>query len=371
MTLVGILGILIVFGLIIVFHEFGHFITAKLSGMGVHEFSFGFGPPLLQKKVRDTTYSIRMIPLGGYVRIAGMELEDSEEEREAPNSFNNKPFLAKFATILAGAVMNFVLAFIVFVIIAMAIGHPLPGKTVYIAGVQPFSPAEKAGIKAEDVIVEVNDVQHPTTRDQVVHAIRDHKPPVKMVIDRKGERHAFTIQPTKLLLPEPQAGGWIYRMQEYNGIGIVPDNTSGQWEKDHIGVAVIGSAQMVAYRLKDAVAQLASLILGYIPVNQISSFLGIGKVSYDAAQSAVGSNGGLANYLGLIGVFSIFIGFFNLLPIPALDGSRLLFLTIEAVRGKPFDKQKEAMVHMVGLMLLLALVLLVTVKDAFQIFGRS
>ena len=368
--LVGILGILVVFGLIITFHEFGHFLAAKLSKMGVHEFSIGFGPALFSRRRGETTYSIRAIPLGGYVRIAGMELEDSEDERKAPNSFFNKPYYAKFITILAGALMNFVLALIVFAIIYTAIGSPKPGNTVYIAGVQPYSPAEKAGVKAGDVIVEVNGVRNPASEREAVEAIRQGQPPVKLVVDRRGEQLAFTIETETMLAPERHAGGWLYRMREYNGIGIVPDNTSGERERYSLGKSVVMGAEMVAFRIKDAVAQLASLIMGYIPANQITSILGIGKISYDTAQGAVSSHAGLATYLGLIGTLSIFIGFFNLLPIPALDGSHLLFLTVEAIRRKPFDKKKLAMVHMVGMMLLLSLVLLVTVKDAFQIFGR-
>ncbi|MHB0936853.1 MAG: M50 family metallopeptidase [Armatimonadota bacterium] len=366
--LIGILGILIVFGLIIGFHEFGHFIVAKLTGVGVIEFSIGFGPALFSKKYRGTQYSIRMIPLGGYVRMVG---EDTEEERGMPGNFNERPFYAKFATLFAGAFMNFVLAFIVFTIVFAAIGRPLPGKTVYIAGVTPFSPADKAGLKAEDVIVEINGVRNITSPDQAVDAIRNGKPPVRLVVERSGKQHAFSVQPKKLRTADPVAGGWLYRMREYYGIGIVPDNTSGTWEREHFGTAVVNSAQHVALRIKDAIAQVASLVTGSIKPKEISSFLGIGKISYGAAQGAVKSHGGLATYLGLIGALSIYIGFFNLLPIPMLDGSRMLFVTIEAIIRKPFDKKKEALVHMVGLALLLALVVYATFNDILRFAGKG
>jgi len=366
--LIGILGILIVFGLIIGFHEFGHFIVAKLTGVGVIEFSIGFGPALFSKKYRGTQYSVRMIPLGGYVRMVG---EDNEEEKGMPGNFNERPYYAKFLTIFAGAFMNFVLAFIVFAIVFAAIGRPQPGKTVYIAVVTPFSPAEKAGIKAEDVIVEVNGVRNITSPDQAVTAIRNGTPPVRMVVERDGRQHAFTIQPKKLKTPEPVAGGWLYRMREYYGIGIQPSVTSGERERDGFVTAVSNGALEVAYRLKDAVAQVASLVTGSIKLKEISSFLGIGKISYDASQDAVKSHGGLAKYLGLIGALSIYIGFFNLLPIPMLDGSRMLFITIEAIIRKPFDKKKEAMVHLVGLALLLTLVAYATFNDILRLSGKG
>jgi len=368
MAAVGIIGILIVFGLIIGFHEFGHFIVAKLTGVGVHEFSIGFGPALFSKTYRGTQYSVRMIPLGGYVRMVG---EDNEEEKGMPGNFNERPFYSKFLTIFAGAFMNFVLAFIVFTSVFAAIGHPLPGKTVYIAGVTPFSPAEKAGVKAEDVIIEVNGVRNITTEKQVVDSTRNAKSPVKLVVERGGKQLAFTIPTTKLSVPEPMHGGWLYQMEEINGIGIIPDNTSGRWKRDRFGDAIANGGIYVAFRLKDAVAQVASLVTGNIKPKEISSFLGIGKVSYGAAQNATRSHNGLANYLGLIGALSIYIGFFNLLPIPMLDGSRMLFVTIEAIIRRPFDKKKEAMVHLVGLALLLALVAYATFNDILRITGKG
>jgi len=367
MSFVGILGILIVFGLIIVFHEFGHFVVAKLTGMGVHEFSIGFGPTLLQKKVRDTTYSLRMVPLGGYVRIAGMELDDSEEERQAPNSFNKKPFLAKFATILAGATMNMVLALLVFVIIGMAIGYPLPGKKVFIGGTQPLSPAAKAGLQPGDLIVDVNGHQNPSIVE-VQNQIRHGTPPVKMIVERDGKQIALTIQPKKI--PSAERRGLIYHMTEYYGIGIQIEQSSGGWKRLNSVESIATGFHLVVDRIVDAFAQFVSLITGNINWKQLSGPVAIIKISYDTSQGAVISRAGLMNFFGMIGFLSVFIGFFNLLPIPALDGSRLLFLTIEAIIRRPFDRRKEALVHFVGLILLMALVLVITVKDIFMLAGK-
>jgi regulator of sigma E protease len=366
--LAGILGILVIFGLIIAFHEFGHFIAAKLNKMGVHEFSIGFGPPLIRWTRGETTYSIRAIPLGGFVRIAGMELEDSEEERKAPNSFYNKPYYAKFITIMAGALMNFVLALIVFIIIGAAVGYPLPGKNVTIVGVSPMSPAAKVGLQPGDRIVEVNGQADPTS-EQTSRLIKTSTPPVRLVVERNGKRIPYEIEPT--MNPSAERHGLIYRMTEYYGIGVSMQATSGGWERVGIGESIVTGARMVGDRLVDALAQFVSLVTRNIPAKHLSGPVGIMSISYSASQGAVVSREGLANFLGMIGLLSIFIGFFNLLPIPALDGGHLLFLTIEAIRGKPFDKKKLAVVHFVGLLLLLALVLAVSVKDVFQIFGKN
>ena len=156
----GVLGALLVFGAIIFFHELGHFIVAKISGMTVFEFSLGFGPALVSKTYHDTLYALRIFPLGGYVRIAGME---PDEDPDVPNGFNSKSFPAKFCTILAGVVMNGVLALLIFIVMGMAIGSPQPGNKTLVAGVELNSPAAKAGVKEEDIILAVNGVANPTT----------------------------------------------------------------------------------------------------------------------------------------------------------------------------------------------------------------
>lgn len=356
-TVIGILGILIVFGLIMGFHEFGHFLVAKLSGMAVHEFSFGVGPALISRQFRETKYSIRLLPFMAYVNIAGM---DPEEVDETPNGFYRKPFLAKFLTLLAGAGMNFVLALLVFIVIGMAIGYLKEGNIVSIQGVQPGSPAAKAGLMAGDVVVGVNEVAHPTVK-QAQDSIRHHAPPVRLVVERNGQRVNVTITPKKLLTAERK--GWFYQMVPYYGIGVVLGADSGGFERVGLGRSVVIGSQRLVYQVGDAFAQFASMVTGRIPMNQISGPVGIMRVSYDASKSAVTSPMGLASYLSLIALLSVFIGFFNLLPFPALDGGRLLFVIIEGIMRRPLDHKKEELVHIIGMMLLLSLVVLVTAKD--------
>ncbi len=365
--LVGILGIFIIFGGIILVHEFGHFIVARWSGMAVYEFSLGMGPLLFSHTRGGTQFSIRAIPFGGFVRIAGMEMEEIESGKQVPNGFDTKPFLAKFGTIIAGVLMNFLLAAIVFSLIGMAIGTPLPGDKVYISGVQPNLPAAQAGLQAGDQVLEINGVKHPKSEELSAH-IRNDQPPVRLVVLRDDQPKHFTITPTDV--PTAKRDPWLYTTATYRGIGISITTSSGGWQRLNPVLSVVNGFAVTGRLIDDALAQFVSLVTGRIHPKLLSGPIGIMKVSYDAGREAIGSRMGLHNFFSMLGLISIFVGFFNLLPIPALDGSRLVFLVIEAVSRKPIDKKKEAVVHTVGLVVLLSLILVISVKDVFQFFVR-
>ena len=361
--LVGILGIVVILGCIILFHEFGHFIVAKMSGMLVHEFSMGFGPALFKRQKGDTLYAIRLIPFGGYVRIAGMVLEEDDEEHKGTpqdRAFDNKPFVARFMTIVAGSLMNFVLAVIVFIILGSAIGFRQPGNTLIVGGVLPGGPAARAGVQADDQIVEVNGIANPTP-DVTTDHIRHDTPPVRLVVLRDGQRKAFEITPT--MNDWPERDGYFYHMKSIYSIGIAMGTTSGEWKREPIGVAAVNGVVETALRIEDTVAQFLSIATGKIHLKQISGPIGVGTLAYSASKDAVSTRDGASKFFGTLAFLSIAIGFFNLLPIPFLDGSHLLFMTISAIIRRPFDKNKLAIVHLVGLGLLLCLVLYATYND--------
>jgi len=441
--IIGVFGILVILGAIIVVHEFGHFIVAKISGMLVHEFSIGFGPILFQWNKGGTAYSVRAVPLGGFVRIAGMEPNAEDEgDLAVKDNYEKKPFIAKFATIFAGAFMNFVLAFIVIIIMGTVIGFPKEGDTVIVGGVAMNQPAHRAGLKTGDEFVSIAG-QQITDDDQVRPLIQKSKAPIAVVVKRKGELISVQVTPVPQMVPgkdvfvdtiKPESeiydaglrngdriisiaeqtvmnaaqadiflkeltapapmviirdraeqtlkvnktdkdvefrNSFLYRMFEYRGIGIVIATTNGQWEHSSPQEAITNGGIGVVNQLIDSVAQFASIVSGRIPVKAMSGPVGIMQGAYEASKSAVDNKLGLLNALNLVALFSIAIGFFNLLPIPALDGSRLVILTIEAIRRKPFDRNKEAIVHLVGLALLLAFVLYVTIfNDTANIFRR-
>ncbi len=367
-SLSGVLGTVLVFGAIIFFHELGHFIVAKISGMGVYEFSLGFGPALLSKTYHDTQYAIRAMPLGGYVRIAGME---PDEDPNVANGFNTKPFIAKFATILAGVFMNMVLALVLFIVIGMAIGYPLPGHKTMIIGVMPDTPASHAGLQPGDTIVAIDGKADPSL-DDTINSIRTGPVPVQMTVERNGKKISCAIHQQQVATYERVWHGWLYKRTRYRGIGMMPDAVSGAWKRQGFVKSVVQGTYLVAERLQDAVAQFLSIIVGTIKVSELSGPVGIMHMTYDVSKDAFSSLHAFGNILGFIALISVFVGFFNLLPIPALDGSRLFFVVADGILslfGKRIDPQKEAVVHMVGMIVLLSLVAIITIKDLGQWAG--
>ncbi len=435
--LLGILGIFLVLGIIIVVHEFGHFSVAKLSGMLVHEFSIGLGPLLAHVTRGGTQYSLRAVPFGGYVRIAGMELDD---ETRTPGDFHDKPFIAKFLTLLAGAGMNFVLAFVFFIIMGAVIGFPEPGNQVIIASVVPNQPADRAGLQSGDHLLTV--AGHPIVNgDEVKPLLGATKPPIPITVERQGVHLTVLVTPkpqqtigkdiyigrlaqtdpayiaglraddrvisvdgqdvsygrqldvlladtatpypvvvmrngttqtltisARLTAAVPHRESFLYRAVPYYGIGIALDAQSDTWKRTSIGTAIVAGWQGVTGTIVDSVAQFASLATRRLPVKMMSGPAGIMQMSYKMSKAAT-TRFGLLNLVNMIAMFSIAIGFFNLLPLPALDGSHLVFEVIEAVRRKPIDRKKQAVVHLVGLAVLLSLVLLISIKDITQMVG--
>ncbi|HEY3379908.1 MAG TPA: M50 family metallopeptidase [Armatimonadota bacterium] len=369
----GGLGILLIFGAIIAIHEFGHFVSAKLSGMGVHEFSLGFGPALFKREYHGTLYAIRIIPLGGYVRIAGMEPGDED----APNGYNTKPFFAKFITLAAGATMNFILAFVVIIVLGMAIGAMKPGNKVLIDGIIPNSPASRVDLRTGDELVSVAGVQ-PLNQDQARAIIGKSTQPVPIVV-RRGDR-LLTVTPTpkQLLTPEPEVSldiplvgkvPFILHMTTTHIIGVQLTMSSGQWERLNLADSLKVGTRTVVGTVVSAAGQFISVVSGRVPVSQLSGPVGIMNLSYKATRTEHISHIWFSSTFTLMAMLSIFIGFFNLLPIPALDGGRIFFLIIEGIRRKPLAPEKEAKIHAIGMAVLLGLVLLVTIKDVWNLFG--
>ncbi|MHB9026495.1 MAG: M50 family metallopeptidase [Armatimonadota bacterium] len=346
---IGILGTIIIFGIIILVHEFGHFIVAKRSGMTVHEFSMGFGPALFSKEYGGTKYALRIVPLGGFVRIAGME----PGETDTPDGFDKKPFLARFGTILAGSVMNILLALVVLIILGIAIG--IPGRRTQITMVQADSPAAAAQIQQGDIVLQVQDITEPDP-NQLSQAIRDRNgKPVTLVLQREQQRVTVTVTPRKF------PGEDAPRL----GIGL-----GQEYERLSPAESVVKGSQMIYTMTYQIIATLGSIFTGHFSLNQVAGPIRILGMSNEVAQTATSSLQDFGQYLFFMALLSLNIGIFNLLPIPALDGSRLVILVLEGIRRKPFDKEKEALVHLVGFALLIALILLISVREVGMMIGR-
>ncbi len=343
---------IIIFGLVIFVHEFGHFIVAKANGIQVVEFSIGMGPRIFSKMGKETRYSLKWIPFGGSCRMLGDDngIPDPDapqiEGALAEKSFNSKNVWARISVIFAGPFFNFLLAFVCGVIIVGLAGIDKP----ILSGVLEGFPAETAGLQAGDQIVSMDGHRMYTQRDVSLY-IEDHiDEEMAIKVNRNGE--IFTVDLT---------AQWSEEDQTYY-IGIT---WNGSREKVN-PIATMGySIHEVGYWIRITFKSLGMLFTGGVSVDDLAGPVGIVDAVGDVVEESK-SDGGYYIFLNLVNMALLInanIGVMNLLPLPALDGGRLAFLFIEAVRGKPVDREKEGYVHMAGIILLFLLMIFVMFND--------
>lgn len=345
MSIVGILLSLFAFGVLIISHEFGHFLLAKLNGVCVEEFSVGMGPRLLSFQGKETRYSLKAIPFGGSCMMLG-EDEDCQDER----AFGSKNVWARILVLVAGPVFNFILAFILAMIVLGFMGIDQPILT----GVMDGYPAQEAGMQAGDRIVKLNDEKIHVYRDVSLYLALHQGETLDVVYERDGENMETVI------VPEYNEEYQSYMM----GIEV-----AGGREKLGIAGTVKYSMYEVGYWIRYTFISLKMMVNGQVgmkdvsgPVGMVSSMSSMVEESSESGVFYIFIN--LANFCILL---SANLGVLNLLPLPALDGGRLLFCLIEVVRGKPVKQEYEAVVHGIGLILLLGLSVVILFKDIWQL----
>lgn len=326
------LAAIFVFLIVIFLHELGHFTVAKIVGIKVNELSIGMGPRFYHKKYGDTEYSIRALPIGGYVKMEG-----EDEESDDPRGFSKKSPLARIAVVAAGAIMNFILAIIVLSIVSFMIGEP----TTTISEIIDNSPAELAGLEPGDKIISISG-KDINSWDDIVDAIEnsDTETQLEIMIERNND--IMSIQVT----PRNEDGR--------NVIGIVPKG------EGNFITAVKEGFSNTAYFIKLMTNFITTAFNGNVSADDLSGPLGVISAVNQAA------NQGIISLLYLLGFISVNLGFINLLPFPALDGGRIVFLIVELLRGKPLDPKKEGLIHFIGLILLFALMIFVTYNDILR-----
>lgn len=342
----GIIIAILLFSFIIIFHELGHFLLAKANGIRVDEFSLGLGPTLIGKKIGGTFFSVKLLPFGGACMMGEDEAEDVSE-----GSFNSKSVWARISVIAAGPVFNLILAWFFCSILIGAAGY----QTTELTGVSDGYSAEEQGMQKGDVILEINGRNvHMWDDIQLYTLTHPADTPYEVVYERDGEKYTVELEPRQL---EGDASPLL---------GI----TGGNFVKP--GIA--GSVQYGLYKLKYwvnyTIDSLRMLVSGQVGLKDMSGPVGIVTVVDDVYESSAPS-GILAVVLSLMnfGTFlSANLGIVNLLPIPALDGGRLVFLFVEAVRRKRIPPEKEGMVHFAGFALLMALMVVVMFNDIIKLF---
>jgi len=411
--LITLIASILVFSVIVLVHEFGHYKAAKSVGIKIYEFAIGMGPTLLKTVKNGTVYSIRAIPIGGFVQMEG-----EEEDSRTPTSFSTKSIAQRAKVIAAGPVMNFVLALVLFLIIAFTYGiygnHvefidensneykaglragdkiiSINGDRTYIwedifyelvspeessytleyerdgqikeaiidknyrkiigitstmangettTTVSPSdmtSPAYKAGIMDGDIVVKINDIP-VNTWDELTNLVENSNKTVKVTIDRKGEIIDYNIE-----------------LQEQISVRF---NT--QLEKSFM-TAISSSMYKTVYYIELMFKTIRQLVTGRLGSDALGGPVMVISMVGEAAQS------GILSLLSLAAFISINLGFMNLLPIPALDGSKLIFLAIEGIRGKALPAEKEGYIHFIGFVFLIGFMLFITYKDILRVF---
>lgn len=341
----GIILAILVFGIIIFIHELGHFLLAKANKIRVDEFSLGMGPRLLSFVKGETRYSLKLLPIGGSCMMGEDDVEDVGE-----GSFNSKSVWARMSVIVAGAAFNFLLALIFSMIVVGYTGYDAPIISEVIEGF----PAEEAGMKAGDRIVKLNNKKINIWREITYYNMLHPGETLDVVYERDGEKHEVTITPMK-----DETGNYLMGIKSQAG-----------YEKANFLTTIQYGIYEVKFWICTTLESLKMLFTGQVGMDQLSGPVGIVDVVDDTYQQSK-SYGAMVVFIQMLNIgilLSANLGVMNLLPLPALDGGRLVFLIIEAIRGKRVPPDKEGWVHAVGMILLLGLMVFVLFNDVKKLF---
>ncbi len=338
--------VILIFSLLVIVHESGHFISAKLAGIKVEQFSVGFGPQLIGWQRGETLYAIRIIPLGGFVKLAGMDGSMDAGSR----SFNAHPLWQRFMVIVAGSAFNLALPVLIFFGVYITVGAAEVRTPIEVSAVDTGTPASVAGLEAGDVIRSVNGHQIAKFEDLRSTLDSAKNTPVTVVVDRHGQLLTLTVTP-KL---DQASGGYILGFHPaIRTWKPGPVDSAGRALRD-TGDSIVGIAT--------GIYQLATdkRLGGLLGPRGLEGPVGIVKTTARAAQA------GPLSLVGVVALLSLSLGLANILPFPALDGGRAAFLVLELIRGRPVDPAREQVVHYVGLALLFGLIGLVTYNDVLR-----
>ncbi len=368
-TIISIVIFFIIFGLVVISHEFGHLLLAKINGIKVNEFTVGFGPKLFSFNKGGTMYALRLLPFGGACIYDGADIlpdkDDKQQEEEKlseaasdGNDGDEKMFLdanvwSRIATVFAGPFFNLLLAYIFAIVIVSFKGSDLP----VIQNVGENMAAEEAGLQTGDIITKINS-EHIHTYGEVslISALNRNGKPMKITYLRDGVKNTVTINPTY------DAEDDRYYLGIFGGTAYI--------DCEGLSVFKYGWYE-VEYWLKASYKSLLMILSGQGSKDDVAGPVGVAQFVGDTYETAseYGTGTVVLTMMNIVVLLSVNLGFLNLLPLPALDGGKLFFMLIEVVRGKPVPPEKEGMVHLVGIVLLLGLSIFVLYNDIARIFG--
>lgn len=342
-----ILIAIIVFSIVIIFHELGHFWVAKANGIQVNEFSLGLGPTLFGFQKGETKYSLKLLPFGGACMMEG---EDGASDN--PRAFPNKSVWARISVVFAGPFFNFIMAFVFSFIIICCVGYDKP----QLSGVIEGYAAEEAGLKAGDVITRMNGLNIHFYREISAYSTFHSGETVEVTYQRDGEKYTTTLEPRY----DEETGRYLY--------GFIGNY---EYTRGNILDSAVHAAYEVRYWIYTTFQSLKMMFTGGVSVNDMSGPVGIVSSMGEVYEESVTNDGYFYAFLNMMNwavLLSANLGVMNLLPIPALDGGRLVFLIVEAIRGKKVDPDKEGFVHFIGIVLLLGLMVVIMFNDIRKLF---
>lgn len=336
-----ILACIFVFGILVTVHEFGHFITAKLTGMKVEEFSIGFGPNIYQQQEGETLYSLRMLPLGGYNKIAGMDPDDPDDPDDPERGFNAKPVTSRMLVILAGSLMNILLPVVIFFGLFLAFGMDVPENKPVLGQIIEGYPAEQSGLKEGDRILSINGKPVHEWLDIRKNIADSGIQPIPFEIQRDTEKLTITVTPGV----NPETGKPF--------IGVVSSLKNVRLTPVQAAVASVSATKNI---IKNMYASLYHMVTGKTKA-EFSGPVGVAKMAGEVAHK------GFDRLMQFTAMLSLNLAIINLLPLPALDGGHFLILLIEAVTGHKLGKTAMQNIQKVGVAMILALTIFATFKD--------
>ncbi len=349
---------IIVFGLVVISHEFGHFLIGRKNGIRVVEFAVGMGPTLISFMAGGTKWSLKLLPFGGACMFEGEDgLEREEGQREAYResgegvAFTEAGVWARIATVFAGPFFNFILAFIMAVILSVFTGADLP----VVGTVMEGSAASEAGLQQGDVITKIGREPIHFYREVSMISALNRGETMEITYERNGTKSVTTLAPQY-----SKEDGRYY-------MGIT--NGGAYLECNPLQVFQYGFYE-VEYWVKLTYKSLVMLAKGQVTKDDVTGPVGIAQLvgeSYDQAEENYGTSYAILTMLQIVVLLSVNLGIMNLLPLPALDGGRLVFMLVEVVRGKPVPPEKEGMVHFAGLVVLMVLMVFIMYNDIMRL----
>lgn len=371
----NIVVLLLILSVLIFVHEFGHYITGKMCGVYIYEFALGMGPKVLgfRRKNDPTEYTLRALPIGGFCQLAGEEGED-DEDLPKDKFMCNKSKLQRAIILIAGVTMNFITALVLLFFISFIWGSTEQSSIIGV--IEPESPAEKAGIKVGDKIVECNGYKISSwDKLTIVTNLKNKSNKYEYVVESKdGKKTTYTIEPAKYIVVE---GEYVQITNEHTKEEILKENNIKESDAEEVSLIGIGAptttkkgfvnAIKYAFKKFESIVETMLLIIGSLIT---------GKLGLDALSGPVGmytvvetvSAYGIANIIYLMAYLSINLGVINILPFPAFDGGRVVFIGIEAITKKKINPTVEALIHNIGFFLILGLMLYITLQDIFRLF---